>query len=41
MKYWGKGQGGLYSWVYFVVICLVDKGFVICSVFSSPDDSTM
>lgn len=40
MKYWGKGQGRLCAWVYFVVICLADKSFVICNIFSSPDDNT-
>ena len=34
-----KVGGRLPSWVFFVVVCLVEKGFVICAGGSTVDDS--
>lgn len=40
---WNTGEkvgGRLPSWVLVVVVCLVEKGFVICAGSSTVDDST-
>lgn len=40
MKYWGKVCGGICTRVFFVVVCLVEEGFVICAGGCTVDDST-